>query len=139
MTDEAEAGETIAVAKAPTVTRKELALRVQKETNAKLKDVQLIIGATLKVMNDALKGGEQLRLPPFGAARVMRVADPATGTLMRVALREIKEKAPKEDRPARPVREPKAAPAARRKAAGKAGGKRGGAAKQALAAKNEAD
>lgn len=147
MTDDAEEPTVAAKPKGPTVTRKELALRVQKATDAKMKDVQLIVGATLTAMSEALKAGEQLRLPPFGAARVMRAADPVAGTSMRVVLREVKERAPKADRPPRPerpVRAPKVATAAGRgkgpgKAGGKAGGKRAGAAKQALAAKDEAD
>ena len=157
MSDEAEPKQAETGPKPVTVARKELALRVQKATGAKLKDIQLIMQATLTAMSDALKAGEHLRLPPFGSARVLRPADPETGQSMRVALREIKEKAPKADRPARapkpdrPDRAPKAdRPAAAAKAAGaatparlakaaKAKAQRAGGAKQTLAAKHEAD
>ena len=157
MSDEAEPKQDEAGPKPVTVACKELALRVQKATGAKLKDIQLIMQATLTAMSDALKAGEHLRLPPFGSARVLRPADPETGQSMRVALREIKEKAPKADRPARapkpvrPDRAPKAdRPAAAAKAAGaatparlakaaKAKARRAGGAKQTLATKDEAD
>jgi nucleoid DNA-binding protein len=146
MSDEADPQAAGGKEKAPAVTRKELALRVQKVTGAKLRDVQLIVGATLEAMSQALKAGEALRLPPFGAAKVMRPADPETGTKMRVAVRQVKEKerAPKADRP------PKGERSARAKAEGKAAGTRAGkagkvgkagkgGAKQALAAKDEAE
>ena len=157
MSDEAEPKQDEAGPKPVTVARKELALRVQKATGAKLKDIQLIMQATLTAMSDALKAGEHLRLPPFGSARVLRPADPETGQSMRVALREIKEKAPKADRPARapkpdrPARAPKPdRPAAAAKAAGaatlakldkaaKAKARRAAGAKQTLATKDEAD
>ena len=160
MSDEAEPKQDEAGPKPVTVARKELALRVQKATGAKLKDIQLIMQATLTAMSDALKAGEHLRLPPFGSARVLRPADPETGQSMRVALREIKEKAPKADRPARapnpdrPARAPKAdrparvpkadrpaaaATLARLDKAAKAKARRAGGAKQTLATKDEAD
>ncbi|MGQ0565219.1 MAG: HU family DNA-binding protein, partial [Gemmobacter sp.] len=92
MADEAEPKADEAKAEVHTVARKELAMRIQKATGAKMKDVQLIMRATLAAMSDALKAGEHLRLPPFGAARVLRPADPENGQTMRVALREVKEK-----------------------------------------------
>jgi nucleoid DNA-binding protein len=126
-----------------TVARKELALRVQKATGAKLKDVQLIMRATLTAMSDALKAGEHLRLPPFGAARVTRPADPATGQSMRVALRELseKEKPAKAAKPAKPSKPARAAASPKAAPAKRAGSKpkRATAAKQALAATDEAD
>ena len=151
MSDEAEPQKAGAAPRGATVSRKELALRVQTATGAKLRDVQLIMRATLAAMGDALKAGEHLRLPPFGAARVLRQADPESGKTMRVALREMKEKppqtdrparAPKADRPDRPAAAPKAAGAAtpaRLTKAAKAKVRRAGGAKQTLAAKGEAE
>jgi nucleoid DNA-binding protein len=142
MSDEAEPKKAGAGPKPVTVARKELALRVQKATGAKLKDIQLIMRATLTAMSDALKAGEHLRLPPFGAARVLRQADPDSGQSMRVALREVKEKAPKAERPARPAAAPKAvraAPTPKAAKAAKTRARRAAGPKQTLAAKGEAE
>ncbi len=146
MTDEPDQNTDKTVPRGPTVTRKELSLRVQRATGAKLKDVRLILEATLLAMSDALKAGEHLRLPPFGAARVLRAADPESGQSMRVALRELKEKAPNPNRPVRAPAAPKPArpaktarPVAAAKAAKGAKAGRAPKAKQALAAKDEAD
>ncbi len=141
MADSAEPNGTDGTIKPTTVARKELAIRVQKATGAKLKDVQLIIRATLQEMSDALKAGEQLRLPPFGAARVLRPADPVSGEGMRVALREVKAKAPKPDASGAAVKEVKAVAAVKadKAAKPKPKPKRAAPVKQGLAAKGKAE
>jgi len=142
MADAAEPKKADEKPKVTTVARKELAARVQKATGAKMKDVQVVMRATLQAMSDALKAGEHLRLPPFGAARVVRPADPATGQNMRLSLREVteKEKAPKAAAPAAAApKAAKAAPAAKGAKAPKPKPKRAAGAKQTLAAKVEAD
>ena len=141
MADAAEPKKADEKPKVATVARKELAARVQKATGAKMKDVQVVMRATLQAMSDALKAGEHLRLPPFGAARVVRPADPATGQNMRLSLREVteKEKAPKAAAPAAAPKAAKAAPAAKGAKAPNPKPKRAAGAKQTLAAKVEAD
>ena len=139
MTDEPASKTAETVPRGPTVTRKELALRVQKATGAKPKDVRLILEATLVAMSEALKAGEHLRLPPFGAARVLRAADPESGQGMRVSLRELKERAPNPDRPVRAAPAPKPAKAAPAAKGPRAKAKRAIKGKQTLAAKDEAD
>ena len=114
--------------KPPMLTRKDLFDRVQKATGAKVGDLRHIVDATLTVMRDALKAGENLHIPPFGATRVLRAADAEKGAAMRVLIRDLKMREPSSDRPARPER-----PA---KVAGKGGG---GGKKVALAAKGEAE
>lgn len=143
MTDEAKAKGGDESPKPVTVTRKDLVARVQTATGVKLKDVQVVVQSALTQMIEALKAGEHLRLPPFGAIRVLRAADSENSKGMRIAVREIQEKPKKAERNSaanavgeRSPAKPKTARPARATGAKKRPAAKG---KQALAAKGEAE
>ena len=107
--------------KGTVLSRMALDKRIQAATGVKMADVRAVVRATLEAMGTALRSGERLNLPPFGAARALKTVNEKPG-VTRIILREMKEK----ERPA----------AAQRPAAANKPGK---GKKQALAAKGEAE
>ena len=55
--------------------KRELFARVAAATDAKKKDVKLIVDATLAILGKALSDGEELNLPPLGKIRIVKARD----------------------------------------------------------------
>jgi len=87
VTDSKGAGDAPAVALVPTVSRKELIERVTADGTIKKKDAREAIDATLRVLAEALKAGEELNLPHLGKARVNRTKDSEKATILVVRMR----------------------------------------------------
>jgi nucleoid DNA-binding protein len=78
------------------VKRKDLVDRVTTLTGAKRKLVKSVVEATLSVLGEALSRGEDLRLPPFGNARVNRTRGEEGARTLTVKLRRGSGKGAKE-------------------------------------------
>lgn len=78
------------------VKRKDLVDRVTTLTGAKRKLVKSVVEATLSVLGEALSRGEDLRLPPFGNARVNRSRGEEGARTLTVKLRRGSGKGAKE-------------------------------------------
>jgi len=76
-----------AVALVPTISRKELIERVTADGTIKKKDAREVADATLRVLAEALKAGEELNLPHIGKVRVNRSKDSEKATILVVRMR----------------------------------------------------
>ena len=69
------------------VQKRELFARVAAATDAKKKDVKLIVEATLAILGKAISDGEELNLPPLGKVRIVKARDAGAAEVVTLKLR----------------------------------------------------
>ena len=68
---------------------KDLIDKVAQATGGKKAAVRDVVEATLRILGDALSQGVMVNLPPFGKAKVSRMAEPGSGKPMIIKLRRL--------------------------------------------------